>query len=209
MKKRLISLIMLLALGSTMVGCGESDSNNKSSQSDKKTTESVESSSEDKAKDETENDKKDTTESKEKENTTDTTDTTEDNGTDTTDDVVESKKQIYLDKLNETEETLSAELKPLYDSGVTLDMREAAGKEYETWDGLLNEIWAVLTEQLSEEEINELTDLENKWIEDTEAKAKEESLKYEGGTMEPLVYSQTLASETKNRCYELVNEYMK
>ena len=39
-------------------------------------------------------------------------------------------------------------------------------------------------------------------------KAKESSSEFECGTMEGLGYTLTLASATKNRCYELVELYM-
>jgi uncharacterized protein YecT (DUF1311 family) len=49
---------------------------------------------------------------------------------------------------------------------------------------------------------------EIQWITNRDAKAKEESSKYKGGTMEPLVYSISLVEITKERCYELVEKYM-
>ena len=42
----------------------------------------------------------------------------------------------------------------------------------------------------------------------TEKIAKEESLKYEGETFELVAYNISLYESTKNRCYELVNNYM-
>ena len=45
--------------------------------------------------------------------------------------------------------------------------------------------------------------------EEKERKASEEAKKYEGGTIAPVMHMSSLAQSTKERCYELVNKYMK
>ena len=54
-----------------------------------------------------------------------------------------------------------------------------------------------------------LTEKQIQWIEYRDITDKNESLVFEGGTMEGLQYTSTLANITKERCYELVNNYMK
>ena len=117
-------------------------------------------------------------------------------------------KQEYLAKLDAVGAGLK-ELQSLYDSGVTASMREAANEEYERWDKALNEIYTELKQQLSGSEMADLKEKQLAWITYRDKSAKEASLKFEGGTMEPLEYVSVLAGVTKGRCYELVGKYMK
>lgn len=118
-------------------------------------------------------------------------------------------KQIYLDKLNELEANLNISLKEEYDSGITLEMIEAASEEYEKWDEMLNEVYLKLAEQLSETEMNSLTEEELNWIKIRDEKSEAADDKFEGGSIAPFLRIDSLAKSTKERCYELVNNYMK
>lgn len=118
-----------------------------------------------------------------------------------------SEKQIYNDKLD----TIQAGLKDLDElyAGNTIEMKSAESQEYERWDEALNEIYGVLKQQLSSDEMSKLKEEQIKWISDRDSKAKKASLEYEGGTAEQLVYISSLAKTTKERCYELVQKYIK
>lgn len=129
-------------------------------------------------------------------------DSTNDNEKNTT-------KQIYLDKLNELEANLNTSLKEKYDSGITLEMIEAASEEYEKWDKMLNEVYLKLAEQLSETEMNNLTEDELNWIKIRDEKSEAADDKFEGGSIAPFLRIDSLAKSTKERCSELVNNYMK
>ncbi|HBJ1648113.1 DUF1311 domain-containing protein [Clostridium botulinum] len=119
----------------------------------------------------------------------------------------ESTKQIYKNKLD----AIELGMKDLDDlkGGSTLEMKSAAKEEYERWDRALNEIYGVLQKQLSSDDMNKLKDEEIKWIESRDEQAKKDSLKYKGGTAETLIYGMSLGQSTKERCYELVEKYMK
>lgn len=119
----------------------------------------------------------------------------------------ESKGQEYLDKYDQLEKELKESLEDKY-SGTTIDMREAAGIEYSRWDDFLNEVYGVLQEQLSEEEIENVRTEQIEWLSIRDLKAEESAKEVEGGTMEPLVYTTSLAESTKERCYELITSYM-
>lgn len=121
--------------------------------------------------------------------------------------VQESKKQIYKKKLDDIQAGLK-DLEGLY-AGNTIEMKSAASQEYERWDKALNEIYGVLKQQLSANNMSKLKEEQIKWISDRDAKAKEESLEYKGGTAEQLIYTSSLAKTTKERCYELVEKYIK
>jgi uncharacterized protein YecT (DUF1311 family) len=115
-------------------------------------------------------------------------------------------KQEYKTKLDNIE--IGLKYLEEKEAGTTMEMREAADERYEKWDAALNEIYSVLKKQLSSSDMEKLQSEEVQWISNRDAQAKEESLKYKGGTMEPLVYSISLGEITKERCYELVEKYM-
>ncbi|WP_343008667.1 lysozyme inhibitor LprI family protein [Clostridium celatum] len=124
------------------------------------------------------------------------------------DEVVISKSQAYLDRYFQLEKELEDSLAGKY-SGTTIDMKEAVSIEYDSWDELLNEIYGVLQEQLSEEEMKAVREEQIQWLTIRDSKAGESANEVEGGTMEPLVYESSLTQSTKERCYELINNYMK
>ena len=77
------------------------------------------------------------------------------------------------------------------------------------WDALLNEVYGVLKEQLSTEEMDQLRTEQRNWIKHRDETALKASLKYKGGTQEHLEYVAVLANLTEERCYQLVANYMK
>lgn len=120
----------------------------------------------------------------------------------------DSQRQTYFDKLDQIETGLS-DLEAMSATGVMTDMKEAASKEHERWDKALNEIYQALQKQLSESEMAALKEEQLNWIKERDKAAEEAAAKYKGGTMEGLEYAATLASVTKERCYKLVELYMK
>lgn len=121
----------------------------------------------------------------------------------------ESTKQLYLDKLNNLDLEVSAILSDDKYNGTTLDIREGFAIKLQKWDDMLNEIYDVLIEQLPKDEMDAIREEQIEWISIRDAKANESGKKYEGGTMQPVAYSDSLGESTKERCYELVNKYMK
>ena len=88
-------------------------------------------------------------------------------------------------------------------------MKEAENTIYKSWDDMLNEIYNLLKTQLTEDEMKKLQEEEIEWINYRDETAKNESKEFEGGTIYPIMYTSSLTKTTKNRCYELVNNYMK
>lgn len=115
----------------------------------------------------------------------------------------------YINKLNELDNKLKISLKEKYESPKTNDMTEAASEEFSQWDNMLNEIYSILEQQLPKDEMDKLREEELNWINTKEKKAKEDEAKYEGGSIAPFMRLSSLIGSTKNRCYELVNQYMK
>jgi uncharacterized protein YecT (DUF1311 family) len=119
-------------------------------------------------------------------------------------------KQAYVEKLDNIQKELDAlPYKKESDKGVTNAMKNYYGVAYEKYDDALNEIYAVLKKELSPDVMAELKSEQVKWIKEKEDKAEKERLKYEGGTFENVAWYISLYESTKDRCYELVNEYMR
>lgn len=96
----------------------------------------------------------------------------------------------------------------LYD-GSTVEMKEAAGKCYERWDNMLNEIYSLLRHELSASVADDLKNKQIQWLKYRDKTAENDASEYEGGTMYGLIYVDSLGMTTKERCYDLVNTYMK
>ncbi|WP_277586143.1 lysozyme inhibitor LprI family protein [Psychrobacillus antarcticus] len=117
-------------------------------------------------------------------------------------------KEKYLEQLNKIEDGLS-DLNKQYEDGSQTEMHEAKSEILSKWDDALNEIYGVLQKQLSTNEMSSLKEEQRNWIIHRDQKATEESAVFEGGTMETVQYLSTRAQLTKERCYELVQNYMK
>ena len=95
------------------------------------------------------------------------------------------------------------------ESGVTADLTDDNAHNQNLWDDALNEIYGVLKTQLSESEMNDLRTKQRQWIVDRDAAAQKRYDEEGGGSYSRVVYGETLVQVTKERCYELVNLYMK
>ncbi len=92
----------------------------------------------------------------------------------------------------------------LYNEAVTqLEMNLAAEELFELWDNALNNVWVLLEENLSEEDMTALREEEREWIEYKEAKTEEAGAEHEGGSMQSMVKAQKTAKLTKARVYDL------
>ena len=122
--------------------------------------------------------------------------------------VVQSRVDEYFNKAS----NVSASVSQMYyergideygdnshvDDGV---FTEAQQIRYNKWDNLINEIWAVLKEQLPKNQMDELLQTQRQWIKDKEAAGSSYSHK-----ADQLI---SLSVSTEQRCYELINGYMK
>ena len=139
---------------------------------------------------------------------TDNTDTNEKEEDSAVNDSTESQKDEYLKKLNDTKKEMD-ELRNNPEDDSTYALKKVEGDRYDVWDGLLNEIYGVLQKQLPSDEMEQLRSEQREWMEYRDSTAKEASLKYEGGTMEQLEYVAVLGDLTEERCFKLVEDYMK
>ncbi|MBU5342382.1 DUF1311 domain-containing protein [Caldibacillus hisashii] len=122
---------------------------------------------------------------------------------------IEGRRTEFIEKLDSIQKELDTlPAKKDSDKGVTNAMKDYYGISYEKYDEALNEIYVLLKKELSPETMKDLKAEQINWIEQKEDKANEERQKYEGGTNENVAYYTSLYESTKDRCYELVNNYM-
>ncbi|WP_338753308.1 lysozyme inhibitor LprI family protein [Bacillus sp. FJAT-52991] len=120
----------------------------------------------------------------------------------------ESRKVEYYSKLEQIE-TGMADLEYIYEQGTTVEVREAESERYKRWDDALNEIYGVLKQQLPSNEMEQLRTAQRKWITYRDESAESAAASFEGGSWASVQYVSTQADLTKERCYELVDRYMK
>ena len=118
-------------------------------------------------------------------------------------------KEQFLEQLDKLKVDLDNTKDTRYESSVTVDLVDAASEEYKLWDDKLNEIYSYLQSILPEDEMNNLTKEELQWIAIRDEKSEEAAKKNEDGTIAPFNKIMSLISNTRDRCYELVNNYIK
>uniref|UniRef100_UPI0039E95F19 lysozyme inhibitor LprI family protein n=2 Tax=Clostridium perfringens TaxID=1502 RepID=UPI0039E95F19 len=103
-----------------------------------------------------------------------------------------------LDKEYETEE-----------GSTQMGMNIISGKQAKLYDAELNQIYDYLKQNLSKEKSKELEKSEMAWIKEKESNIAEIKKQYEGGSVTPLMVNSEVAKESKERCYYLIDNYMK
>ncbi|WP_394223526.1 lysozyme inhibitor LprI family protein [Priestia aryabhattai] len=116
-----------------------------------------------------------------------------------------STKANYLSIL---EQTRAHEEQPVNDQ-IDADRRQASGDNYYMWDKVLNDIYGELKNQLSASEMNDLKIKQRQWIKDRDAAAEKDLIEAGGGTLAYAEKARILHEMTRERCYFLVNNYMK
>ena len=103
-----------------------------------------------------------------------------------------------LDKEYETEE-----------GSTQMGMNIISGKQAKLYDDELNQIYDYLKQNLRKEKSKELEKSEMAWIKEKESNIAEIRKQYEGGSITPLMVNSEVAKESKERCYYLIDNYMK
>lgn len=118
----------------------------------------------------------------------------------------ERLNETYLQRLEDTKN--DAEALEATDSS-TFALKKVENDRWEMWDDLLNDIYGTLQEQLPPEEMELLREEQREWLEYRDESALEASLAFKGGTQEHVEYVAVLANVTEERCFELVENYMR
>lgn len=114
-----------------------------------------------------------------------------------------SNKSAYLEKLKKAE----AEDKKQFDN-----MRKKGGNSeynsYSFWDEKLNDLYGELKQKLPKERVTVLKNSQVRWINNKDANAKKIAVK-RSGKKDEIPNVADMAELTKERCYFLVNNYVK
>ena len=113
----------------------------------------------------------------------------------------------YLNELLITEKKLSNSTE-IWENGSDIEIVEFTEYEYLLWDNLLNEIYSVLKDKLSQEAFAKLLISQKNWIVERDFIAENAAESFLGGTWEMPILLSTKSNETKKRCYWLVNTFM-
>ncbi len=90
----------------------------------------------------------------------------------------------------------------------TLELKENAGKMYEVSDDCLNYLWNIIRYNVEGEAYEQILAEQRQWVTEKEEAAKAAEAEWEGGSFAPVVYLDTQATMTMERCEELL-EYIK
>jgi uncharacterized protein YecT (DUF1311 family) len=83
------------------------------------------------------------------------------------------------------------------------EMNQTAAQGYFKADAELNKVYKILMSKLDEKGKSLLINAENDWIKYRDAHCKFEASFYEGGSMQPMIYSSCLESLAMDRIKEL------
>ncbi len=123
---------------------------------------------------------------------------------------LKDKKQIYFDKLAQLEkEEESVHNEYNYGELCDADYVTETTKVYEDYDKVLNEIYQDLNATLPSDTMNDLRDIQRKWVKDKEAKQKEIEKNETGMHVNWMIIGRNgaLTQMVKERCYELLNYF--
>ena len=92
---------------------------------------------------------------------------------------------------------------PCRDPQTTHEMRRCAEHRFETADRELNRLYSLLVAELDGDRKEKLVAAQRAWIAYRDKKAAYEASIMEGGTMEPVLYTASQASTTRERIRDL------
>lgn len=90
----------------------------------------------------------------------------------------------------------------------TYSMKVLADKELKLWNQEMNAIYTSVFDKLDDQAKQALEEAQRTWVKTRDTKAEEAAKKYSGGSLEGLEYTASMAESTRNRAYDLVDEYM-
>lgn len=118
-------------------------------------------------------------------------------------------KSRYLTKLNDTENNITNTLSADLNSGNYNIMVIAQKDALKMWENTMFEITSFVKNQSSPVERDLFEKEQSSWVSITEGKAKQQSALHNDGNEETFYYYKIKTDLTKERCYEIVNQYIK
>lgn len=112
----------------------------------------------------------------------------------------------YRQRLEDLDSQISALRESDQDSNA-YSRQKTAEAELRLWEGEMNQIYEALLEELPSEEQEELADSQSQWLKDREAAASQKLAGNSPTSMEGLEYMVSMTSWTRDRAYELAEQY--
>lgn len=109
--------------------------------------------------------------------------------------------ESYMTSIEEQSDSIKYSLEN--DPLTQTEMNEKSQELYELWDDALNYLWGELKNVLSEEDFEELRDVQRTWITEKEETVENAGKEFEGGSLYPTVVNTEAAKITEERVYEL------
>ena len=120
--------------------------------------------------------------------------------------ILADKKYKYIAKLGEIQDEIDSYAEN-YET--TPAMKEGEATALKLWDSALNEIYQEIKANTNPKEMEIIKQSQLDWIKYRDKQAEKESKEAGDGSLSGVAYDSALAELTKQRCYELVNTYMK
>lgn len=120
--------------------------------------------------------------------------------------VPEEGVDFYQKQLEELDSQIKKMREESEDSN-TYSMKALADKELKLWNREQNMVYDAISQNLPDEEKEELEASQQEWTKNRDSKAEEAAKKYSGGSLEELEYTASLAESTRERAYDLIEEY--
>ena len=117
---------------------------------------------------------------------------------------LENKREEYLNKFSE----INNEVSELNYSGTDTQIKDTYSLVLKKWDNALNEIYNDLKNILSSTDMELLRIAQKDWVIRRDKRAEEDSKMYGSNSTEEIEYTKSLADSTKERYYELIENYL-
>lgn len=120
-----------------------------------------------------------------------------------------SRKNEFINKLDNIQADVDY-LFDLYENeiGYGRVALKVSLEAFEKWDNALNEIYDVLKTELSPIQMTKLKQEQLNWITYRDNEAQKAYDEWGEGSFAPVMYSDAKVHATKERCYQLIDEYM-
>ena len=117
---------------------------------------------------------------------------------------LENKRDEYLNKFSE----INNEVSEFNYSGTDTQIKDTYSLVLKKWDNALNEIYNDLKNILSSTDMELLRIAQKDWVIRRDKRAEEDSKMYGSNSTEEIEYTKSLADSTKERYYELIENYL-
>lgn len=119
----------------------------------------------------------------------------------------QEEKEVYYEKRLAELDVQVQKMRSEASDSTTYSMKTLAEKELTLWNMEMNVLYSEIADVLTEEAKSKLESDQQAWLKTRDTRAEEAARKYSGGSLEGVEYTASLAESTRERTYNLVEEY--